>query len=196
MGAIASLITSLTNVYSTVHSGADQRKHQSCAPLAFVRGIHRGPVNSPHKWPVTRKMFPIDDVIMDNSAQDLSLWWAIIPGVCFAPKGGRFVQNSGRLPLLCKIYVVVLFLWYPIYYDENIGISRIRCVFGHGTILKSFIHWLLRYEPAILGWAYCPMLPHLYNWQFALRGIITIPHSMYRYHKHYTWRCWTSLFGS
>ena len=42
----------------------DQRKHQSSASLAFVRGIHRGPVNSPHKWPVTRKMFPFDDVIM------------------------------------------------------------------------------------------------------------------------------------
>ena len=64
MGAIASQITSLTIVYSTVHSGADQRKHQSSASLAFVRGIHRGPVNSPHKWPVTRKMFPFDDVIM------------------------------------------------------------------------------------------------------------------------------------
>ena len=46
--------------------GADQRKHQSSAPLAFVRGIHRGPVNSPHKWPVTLKMFPFDDVIMRN----------------------------------------------------------------------------------------------------------------------------------
>ena len=45
-------------------SDADQRKHQSSASLAFVRGIHRGPVNSPHKWPVTRKMFPFDDVIM------------------------------------------------------------------------------------------------------------------------------------
>ena len=29
-----------------------------------MRGIHRGPVNSPHKRPVTRKMFPFDDVIM------------------------------------------------------------------------------------------------------------------------------------
>ena len=57
-------ITSLTFVYSTVYSGADQRKHQSSAPLAFVRGIHRGPVNYPHKWPATRKMFPFDDVIM------------------------------------------------------------------------------------------------------------------------------------
>ena len=64
MDAIASQITSLTIVYSTVYSEADQRKHQSSAPLAFVREIHRGPVNSPHKWPVTRKMFPFDDVIM------------------------------------------------------------------------------------------------------------------------------------
>ena len=46
---------------------AHQRKHQSSASLAFVWGIHRRPVNSPHKWPVTRKMFPFDDVIMSNS---------------------------------------------------------------------------------------------------------------------------------
>ena len=64
MGAIASQITSLTIVYSTVYSDADQRKHQSSASLAFVRGIHRGPVNSPNKWPITRKMFAFDDVIM------------------------------------------------------------------------------------------------------------------------------------
>ena len=50
--------------YSTVYSDTDQRKYQSSASLAFVRGIHRRPVNSPHKWPVTRKMFPFDDVIM------------------------------------------------------------------------------------------------------------------------------------
>ena len=64
MGTIASHITSLPGVYSTVYSGADQNKHQSSASLAFVWGIHRGPVNSPHKCPVTRKMFPFDDVIM------------------------------------------------------------------------------------------------------------------------------------
>ena len=64
MGTMASQITSLTIVYSTVYSGVDEIKHQSSASLAFVRGIHRGPVNSPHKWPVTRKMFPFDDVIM------------------------------------------------------------------------------------------------------------------------------------
>ena len=61
---IASQITSLTIVYLTVYSGAHQRKHQSSASMAFVRGIHRGPVNSPHKGPVTRKMFPFNDVIM------------------------------------------------------------------------------------------------------------------------------------
>ena len=64
MTAIASQITSLTIVYSTVYSGSDQRKHQSSASLAFVWGIHRWPVNSPHKGPVTRKKFPFDDVIM------------------------------------------------------------------------------------------------------------------------------------
>ena len=64
MTMLASQITSLTVVYSIVYSGVNQRKHQSSASLAFVREIHRGPVNFPHKWPVTRKMFPFDDVIM------------------------------------------------------------------------------------------------------------------------------------
>ena len=65
MGGMASQLTSLTIVYSSVYSSADQRKHQSPAWPAFVRGINLGPVNSPHKWPVTRKLFPFDDVIMD-----------------------------------------------------------------------------------------------------------------------------------
>ena len=64
MGAMESQITSLTSFYSTVYSGTDQRKHQSSASLAFVLGIHRWPMNSPYKGPVTRKMFPFDDAIM------------------------------------------------------------------------------------------------------------------------------------
>ena len=64
ISVMASQITSLTVVYSTVYSGVDQRKTQSSVSLAFVRRIHRWPVNSPHKGPVTRKMFPFDDVIM------------------------------------------------------------------------------------------------------------------------------------
>ena len=62
--AMASQITSLTIVYSIVYSDADQRKYQNSASLVFAWGIHRGPVNSQYKWPVTRRMFPIHDVIM------------------------------------------------------------------------------------------------------------------------------------
>ena len=68
MGAIASQITSITIVCSTVYIDANQRKHQSFASLAFVRGIHWGPVNSPYKWPAMRKMFPLNDVIMKRPA--------------------------------------------------------------------------------------------------------------------------------
>ena len=49
MGAMASQITSLAIVYSTIYSCTDQRKHQRSA----------WPVNSPHKGPVTRKIFPL-----------------------------------------------------------------------------------------------------------------------------------------
>ena len=52
MNDTASQITGLTIVCSTVYSSADQRKHQSSASLAFGRGIHWWPVNSPHKRPV------------------------------------------------------------------------------------------------------------------------------------------------
>ena len=64
MGAMASQITGISIVYSAVCSGADQRKHQSSALLAFMRGINQWPVNSPRKGPVTRKMFPFDYVVM------------------------------------------------------------------------------------------------------------------------------------
>ena len=66
MGAMAFRMTRLTIVYSTVYSGEDQRKHQRSGSLAFVTRIHRWPVNSTHKGPVTRKMFPYDDVIMNS----------------------------------------------------------------------------------------------------------------------------------
>ena len=107
MGAIASQITSLTIVYSTVYSDADQRKHQSSASLAFVRGIHREPVNFPHKWPVTRKMFPFDDVIMGNMI------------IC---------------PNRCYVYVTTIF-WInggPVWYMRHQALtSLLLCNFGH-----------------------------------------------------------------
>ena len=51
MSAMASQITTHTIVYSTAYSGEGKKTHQSFVSLAFVRGIHRWPVNSPHKGP-------------------------------------------------------------------------------------------------------------------------------------------------
>ena len=83
MSTVASQITSLTIVYSTVHSGTDQRKHQSSASLAFGPGIHRWQVNSPHKWPVTWKMFPFDDVIMYKNLKCPHITWCLLfPVTC------------------------------------------------------------------------------------------------------------------
>ena len=99
MNAMASQITSLTIVYSSVYSGADQRKHQSSAWLAFVRGNHRWPVTSTHKGPVTRKMFPFDDVIMDYI---IASYWntSVILGIydnttltCFDELGQAFMKE-------------------------------------------------------------------------------------------------------
>ena len=73
MSAKASQITSLMIVYSAIYSGADQKRHHSSASLAFVRGIHRSPVNSPHKGPVARKMFPFDDVIMISPEESMGI---------------------------------------------------------------------------------------------------------------------------
>ena len=64
MRAMVSQITSLKIVYTTVYSGAGQRKRQSSASLAYVQRTHRWQVVSPHKWPVMRKMFPFDNIIM------------------------------------------------------------------------------------------------------------------------------------
>ena len=67
MSAMVSQITGVSIVCSTVGSGADHGKHQSSVSLAFVRGIHWWPVNSAYNRPVTRKMFPFDDVIMKTT---------------------------------------------------------------------------------------------------------------------------------
>ena len=57
-----------------VYSDVDQRKHQSSASLAFIQGIHRWPVNSPHKGSVTRKMLPFDDVFMSPIRLNEIIW--------------------------------------------------------------------------------------------------------------------------
>ena len=107
MGTMASQITSLIIVYSTVYSGADQRKHQSSASLAFVRGIHRGPVNSPHKWPVTRKMFPFDDVIMKRCC--------LLPSLLFGEIYRVKNELTTHLPMMLIICILSYFICLPIY---------------------------------------------------------------------------------
>ena len=91
MGAIASQITSFTIVFWTVYSDADQRKYQSSVSLAFVRGIHRSSVNSPHKWPVTRILLSFYDVIMWN-AGSAHVWNAKLVIVFLV-----YVQTPGGL---------------------------------------------------------------------------------------------------
>ena len=99
MSAMVSQITSLTIVYSTVYSGADQRMHQSSASLAFVRGIHRWPVNSPHKGPVTRKMFPFVDVIMWCHS-----WW------CWQPHNSIYEETGNHRKQFSRQYFVLLLI--------------------------------------------------------------------------------------
>ena len=71
MSAMASQITGVSIVCSIICWGTDQRKHQRSTSLTFVRGIHQWQVDSPHKGPVTRKMFPFDYVVMDS----VWMWW-------------------------------------------------------------------------------------------------------------------------
>ena len=116
MGTMASQITSLTIVYSTVYSGADQRKHQSSVSLAFVRVIHRGQVNSPHNWPVTRKMFPFDDVIMDE------------------PLASCVVIHIFYRQLVCK---------FDIEGEIFLSVFAFILVFIHYPTFMVFSHWVL-----------------------------------------------------
>ena len=96
MGTMVSQTTSLTIVYSTVWSGADQRKHQSSALLAFVRGIYRWSMNSPHKWPVDA-----ENVSIRWHHHELTLayfgkllWFSMIP--CHLSGPGDLIQNDRR----------------------------------------------------------------------------------------------------
>ena len=94
---VASQITSHTIVYSTVYSGLDQRKLQSSMSLTFVRGIHRPPVNSPHKGSETRKIFLFDDVIMTTLR-------------CFAHKSIQYcwlTRNKIRIRILAVLITLV-----------------------------------------------------------------------------------------
>ena len=124
MGMMVSQIPSLIIVYSTVYSGADQRKHQSSASLPFVRRIHRGPVNSLQKWSVTRKMFPFDDVIVELRTQHNQLnlhKWKQIRNKCRVATGENdvYVGYKVSAPFClffyindsCDVYICSMTSW-------------------------------------------------------------------------------------
>ena len=117
MSAMASQVTSLTIVYSTVYSGADQRKHQSSASLAFMRGIHRWPVNSPHKRPVMRKMFTFDDVIIFSIIH----WvWCTLRKLAILNCELALVAFSEMMPnSKLQIILIVTFLYENFFADTN-----------------------------------------------------------------------------
>ena len=134
MDRMASQITSFTIVYSTVYSAADQRKHQSSVSLAFVWEIHRRPVNSPHKWPVTRKMFPFDDVIMINDG-----WVVLKYNIKTSLGKGHMPMNATKansIRVNMNVYIFVVF------YPQNV-----RC---HDMIGSFTICNLIRRESFII----------------------------------------------
>ena len=131
MGTMASQITNLNITFSTVYPGTDQRKHQSSASMAFVRGIHWWPVNSPHKGPVMRKMFAFDDVIMyeDNINHEITsthgiefLWWT---GSCLLE--------------ITEIAHILFFLHKNKFYSSKNQISTVR----FNVLSFSVIEWLM-----------------------------------------------------
>ena len=137
MNWMASQITGGSTVCSNFCSGVDQRKHQSSASLVFVMEIHRWPVNSPRKGPITRKMFPFPGVIM---------FWLIGYWV----KGNKFrcnfdqsttVKKMNLKKVICKMRVI-----------------RVQA-FCHCTCHESVIKWkhLPRYLPFVRGIQRSPM---------------------------------------
>ena len=140
MGAIASQITSLTIVYSTVYSDAEQRKHQSSASLAFVWGIHRWPVNSPHKWPVTRKMFPFDDVIMQ---------WRICAWITSLVQVKASFQAITLKNMYLHICIYLLIRPWETFLMKCLLISK------HFRSLKCFLNFRLKHVDHIVHWPLC-----------------------------------------
>ena len=90
MGPMASQITGISVVYSTDCSGGHQRKHQSSSSLAFMREIHRSPVNSPHKRPLTR--------------ENVSIWW----------------RHHGFTLSPIRSYIHTSWNWYPLYITHSL----------------------------------------------------------------------------
>ena len=145
MSTMASQTISLTIVYL----GTDQRKHQSPASLAFVMGIHRWPVNSPRKGPVTREMVPFDDVIM---------LWLLVAISHVHRLIGMNVLFTEEIPLRVGVHITL-----PWRHNERDCVSNhqrldcfLSCLFCVLVQIKENIkvpcHWLLWVEVTCGRW--------------------------------------------
>ena len=120
MGTIASQITSLTIVFSTVYSDAYQRKHQSFASLAFVRGMHRGPVNSLAQ--------------MASNAENVSIWWR------HHVSGAKLLDES--TDILCAMAALsldMLVLYYTISMSVSVTINSLSPSDGYLSSINQII---------------------------------------------------------
>ena len=177
MSVMASQITSLTIVYSNVYSGEDQRKHQSSVSLAIVRGIHRWLVNSPHKGPVTWKMFPFDDVIMFwGKYSHFQCTWTQMGYICISSQ--------------CPVWTIGTCL-------ENMhiwgGWSNVQ---DNTAFIKDYWH-VCHYKGQDAGSSTRPGSHSQDNWAYAWRGgsnlhimlISTYCFNLYIYHQISNIRC-------
>ena len=165
VGVMASQITSLTIVYSIVCSGVDQRNHQSSASLAFVRGIHWWPVNSPHKKLVTRKMFPFDDVIMNKNIVKEGTEYRYDP---------HYFHRDGEVWLICCEFRVctMFYIWRFMLYTTIFYIWRsITKPFGMCPFkLLNSIYTYVRFSKNV-------MIETVKKWQMTITKsqVITCP---------------------
>ena len=115
-GRMASQITSLMIVYSIIHLGAGQRKHQSSASLDFVQRIHQRPVNYQHKTPVIQKMFPFDDVIIipRQQAKGLHHGEKAHKSLTFEELGTRTSPFIFHVGVVLRLYHHFLFWFGPV----------------------------------------------------------------------------------
>ena len=102
-------------------------------------------------------------IIMNDNSIFSSSSRGKIPNVwaVFFPTGwARFAHIWGTYDVHFWPKIIMSFYLYNVinFYQENFCIPRIWWAVGYRSILKNFIHWLLRYEHRFLVWG---VLPHV-----------------------------------
>ena len=136
------------------HSSVDHRKHQISASLAFVMEIHRWPVNSPHKWPVTRKMFTFDDVITSSEHYRKQ---------CLLKCHRCRASDPGSLPLRTRLREIIPANNCTMQEQNNWGELGLpgcdEAVSGMGVVLR----WLMKFRELCSGGFHPKLVTSLYH---------------------------------